>query len=130
MGILAAHTRPYPHLHNKLASQNNGEDWKLVTLNREGFSPQEGVSSNPHPFSIVFQAFDLRAACRKNLVEAWTSVNTGFWRKEAGCHTLGLITSPAPERVWPLLIILESHGLSHSCPSRSVCLCFLFAQNC
>lgn len=99
--------RPCPYLHSKPASQNPRMDWKLVTFEHEGASPQEGISSNPHPFLSVFQAFALRAAaCRRSQAEAWTSVKTGLWRKEAGCHTLGLSISLAPERVWPLFTVL------------------------
>lgn len=81
-------------------------DWKLVTLNQEGFNPHDSISSNPCPFSFCLSGIDLRAACRRELVEAWTSVRTGLWKKEAGCHTLGLITSPTPEQVWPLFVFL------------------------
>ncbi|KAL4697146.1 hypothetical protein H8959_002844, partial [Pygathrix nigripes] len=41
--------------------------------------------------------FDLKATHARDLLEAWTSVKNGLWRKEPGYPMLEFIILPTPE---------------------------------
>lgn len=100
--------------------------------------PQENKNGNSHPFLIFIiyfrrlLPFDLKATHARDLLEAWTSVKNGLWRKEPGYPMLEFIILPTPEGVWPFLMSLIAWYSSASAPhyvnplysvcARAVCL--------
>lgn len=115
--------RPCAYLHNKPASQNHRMDWKLVTFEPEGFSPQEDISRNPHPFAFCLSGICSESCMQEelgrsmDLGENW-SLEEGSWLSHTGAQLFpntraGMATLHGP----------DSHGLSHSCPSLCQPVC-------